>query len=207
MRTVRSVRYLLAFASVLLVALILNLGLPTSRGQLPADQQKGQPHPHPQPRPAPPVVKVDGNTVTVSSSQSAFPACNPADRCDPFLYPPGNNLLPTVYTNAYDSSGAEIPNTLPSTPVIPYNLHDGDPKITVINSSGDPTYTPSPQDDLRFQFDAIFIGAQKQSDATIQKSIGCALAVLEGDTPCATRAYAGFPLLHYQAGKKVQKVD
>jgi hypothetical protein len=49
--------------------------------------------------------------------------------------------LPTIYTNMFDGFGKEMPNRLPSTPDIPYNLHDGDPVVSKIDPS-------SPTDDL-----------------------------------------------------------
>jgi hypothetical protein len=218
------IRYLLAFVSgVLVLATVLNFGLQPSRGQQPANQPQRAPHPHPPLLLKPSVVTVSGSPswvnaagpttaqlVTVTTDQSLFPPCNPAENCNPFLYPPGNNLLPTVYTNAYDSTGALIPNTLPSTPTIPYNLHDSDPTVSLINPSGDPNNTPSPQDALRALFHAIWTGSQKANEKAIGTAIGCALAILEGETPpspCTPGAYKGFPLLHYKAAQKVKKVD
>src|SRR5262249_23938373 len=159
----------------------------------------------------------DGMTTTVITGPSIFPPCTPIEKCNPWLYPPGTNLLPTIYTNVYDGKGVEMPNTLPSTPLIPYNLHDGDPKITIINSSGNPTNTPSPQDDLRFVvFNAILANAQalqkgglppgelaRRTKAT-QTAIQYGLNILEGN-PITNRAYSGFPLLHYTAGARVKK--
>jgi len=214
MRPTPSLRYLLVCASALsLITAILHFGAWTSLGQPTGNQQPQAPtpqkgrHPYPQPQPAPSQVTVAGDTITVVTGQSVFPACNPPAQCDPFTNPPGANLLPTFYTNVYDSAGNEIPNTLPSTPIIPYNLHDGDPKVTVINPSGDPTNTPSPQDDLRFLFNAILVNAQTRKDAAIQTAITCALNILEGEKTCGDRSYSGLPLLHFEAGKKVKRVD
>src|SRR5205809_269301 len=92
-------------------------------------------HPHPQMRPGPSIMTTIGDTSYVSTGQSLFPESNP------FKYPPGTNFLPTIYTNMFDGFGKEMPNTLPSTPDVPYNLHDGDPIVSKI----DPT---SPTDDL-----------------------------------------------------------
>src|SRR3989442_5114925 len=92
-------------------------------------------HPHPQIRPAPSTMTKIGNTSYVLTGQSLFP------ESDPFKYPPGTNFLPTIYTNMFDGFGKEMPNTLPSTPDIPYNLHDGDPLVNKIDPS-------SPTDDL-----------------------------------------------------------
>ncbi len=195
-----------------------------SRGQqppaAPPQVRRGQ-HPNPQPRLAPSQVSVsaDGGTTTVITDQSVFPICNPLADCDPWLHPPGTNMLPTIYTNAFDGNGVEIPNTLPSTVTIPYNLHDGDPQISIINQSGNPTNTPSPQDDLRFVvFNAILTNAQAllkggvnpnevaQKERAIQTSIQFGLDILEGN-PLPNRAYSGLPLLHYKGGEKVKVVD
>jgi len=166
-------------------------------------------------------VSPDGNTTTVSTGDSLFDKCDPPALCDPWLHPPGTNMLPTIWTNAYDTSGNEMPNTLPSTPDIPYNLHDGEPQVSKINIS-------SPQDDLKAFFNAILYQAQKlksegitQSDAAnaarhLQDAIQLGLDVLEGnpcplDAPeghaCHTRTYWGLPLLHWKAGEQVKKVE
>ncbi len=182
----------------------------------------GQPnvrHPHPQPRLAPPTQWTDGDTTYVETAEGFFPSL------DPFRYPPGTNLLPTVYTNIFDSLGHEMPNTLPSTPTEPYNLHDGEPTISPI----DPT---SPTDDLRGIFNRLAelvtgedpsgywgrCGDCMQPDAfgeplpadqidgsevTMQLQRG--VDILEGnDVP--GRAYSGLPLLHYKGPQKVRSV-
>src|SRR5215217_1208454 len=94
-------------------------------------------HLHPQPRPPQSVQRLsaDKKTTYVTTAQGIFPKSNP------FTKPPGTNLLPTIYANMFDGKGAVMPNTLPSTPKHPYNLHD-EPTVTYIN----PT---SPNDDLR----------------------------------------------------------
>src|SRR5438128_1628306 len=92
-------------------------------------------HPHPQMRLQPSTMTTIGDTSYVATGQSLFP------ESDPFKYPPGTNFLPTIYTNVFDGFGKEMPNTLPSTPDIPYNLHDGDPVVSKIDPS-------SPTDDL-----------------------------------------------------------
>ncbi|GER06628.1 hypothetical protein GCM10007972_03040 [Iodidimonas muriae] len=48
-----------------------------------------------------------------------------------------SNLLPTIYGNALDSAGNEIPNTLPSTAENPYNLHP-DPVVSVLSDDRGP---------------------------------------------------------------------
>ncbi len=213
--------------SILGAAAILSTGLQMSRGQQPCPSAY---YPHNQPHVAPSTVTVspDGLTTTVVTGQSIFPPCNPIAQCDPWLFPPGTNLLPTVYTNVCDGKGVEMPNTLPSTPSIPYNLLDSVSKPTIINPSGDPTNTLSPQDDLRFVvFNAILTNAEAlqkgnlspaqfaQRTSAIETSISFGLAMLEGNTTYQvsgktvkfTRPYAGFPLLHYTAGNRVKKVD
>jgi hypothetical protein len=230
MKIPRLFQYSLSGASILLLAAAaVYLGARTSAGQQPATSsmtcgQDKLPHPHPPLCLQASKVTVSGNTVTVVTDQSKFPAS------DPFANPPGTNLLPTVYTNAYDSTGTEVPNTLPSTPSVPYNLHDGEPTVKLINSGtgrppgkdvpcpkpgtsqtisdcGDPTNTFSPQDDLRFEcFNAILAGAKHKNDRIIGVAIAHALDILEGN-PVPNRVYSGFPLLHYKAGEKVQKVD
>ncbi len=67
---------------------------------------------------------------------------------DPFAEPPGSNFLMTVYENNRDYENREMPNTLPSTPENPYNLHDG----PVLTQEIDPT---SPDDDLDMIIDKI----------------------------------------------------
>src|SRR5262249_3588679 len=170
-------------------------------------------HPHPQPRPAMSQVLVspDGSTTTVIPGISVFPACNPDTRCDPFLYPPGTNFLPTIYTNTFDGKGVIMENTLPSTPTIPYNLHDGEPKISLINNT-------SPQDDLHSFFNAILVNAEAlekgtaknvaQAESAIERAIQGGIDILEGNPNpgLKDRAYIGFPLLHYKV-EKVRKVD
>lgn len=57
------------------------------------------------------------------------------------LQPVGQNQLPFVDSNLFDSNGAEMANTLPSRPGSPFNLLDG----PVVTSAIDRT---SPKDDL-----------------------------------------------------------
>src|SRR5260370_23641429 len=86
-------------------------------------------------RPQPSIATTIGNATYVTTGQSLFP------ESDPFKYPPGTNFLPTIYTNMFDGFGKEMPNTLPSTPDVPYNLHDGEPVVSKIDPA-------SPTDDL-----------------------------------------------------------
>jgi len=154
-------------------------------------------HPYPQPQLPPSTQTTIGNTTTVVTGVTFF---SPSQ---PFLNPPGTNFLPTLYTNVFDGNGKEMPNTLPSTPTIPYNLHDGQPVVSRIN----PT---SPTDDLRNIFGLVMrkagTAAQNAFDANaIKQAIQRGLDILEGN-PIPNRAYSGFPLLHYTGPEKVKRV-
>lgn len=162
-------------------------------------------HPHPQMRPSPSIMTTVGNTSYVLTGQSLFP------ESDPFKYPPGTNFLPTIYTNMFDGFGKEMPNTLPSTPDVPYNLHDGAPVISKI----DPM---SPTDDLLTVLElarylpptarpAKTSASLKKtaSDEEIKRRIQLGLDILEGN-PIPNRVYSGLPLLHYQGPEKCRKV-
>lgn len=156
-------------------------------------------HPYPQPRLKPSSVTRSGDTIFVETGESLFP--RPA--VDPFTLPPGTNFLPTVYTNMFDGNGVEMPNTLPSTPSNPYNLHDGNPVVTDIN----PT---SPTDDLRAVFElAGRLAAKPTREAeeveALRKAIQRGLDVLEGN-PLPDRVYSGIPVLHYVGPDKVKQV-
>jgi SCO1/SenC len=153
------------------------------------------------------VTEPDDHTTQVVTSTSTFP------ESDPWVQPPGSNMLPTIYTNTYGSDGVEIPNTLPSTPVIYYNLHVDEPKVTLINNT---PVAPSPQDDLKAYFTAIVAQAtilrdggpgSDQALTNLQTSIEGALDVLEGNPTKASRAYSGLPLLHWKSGSDIKVVD
>jgi cytochrome oxidase Cu insertion factor (SCO1/SenC/PrrC family) len=156
-------------------------------------------HPHPQPIPPPGTqTTLPDGTIAVSTSPSLFP------QSYPFQDPPGTNLLPTVYTNLFDSAGNEIPNTLPSTPTVPYNLHDGSPQVSTIN----PT---SPTDDLQRLFSTLPARCRKadgespEADA-IRRALQMGIDILEGN-PIPDRVYSGLPLLHYVGPLKKKKVE
>jgi hypothetical protein len=156
-------------------------------------------HPYPQPCPPGSTMTTSGDTTTVTTGLSVFP--EPA--VDAFTLPPGTNFLPTIYTNMFDGFGVEMPNTLPSTPSNPYNLHDGDPVVTDINAN-------SPTDDLRAVFDGVMrLAAKPQKEdaevATMRRYIQRGIDILEGN-PVQDRAYSGLPLLHYMGPTKVKKV-
>ncbi|PZR84938.1 MAG: hypothetical protein DLM68_11750, partial [Hyphomicrobiales bacterium] len=176
-------------------------------------------HPHPQPQMKVPYQRDEGPDLTcVETCQGIFL------EIDPFLYPPGTNLLPTVYTNVFDSLGNEVPNTLPSTPKRPYNLHDCDPVVTSLT----PDQKRSPTDDLQDILNAaprILTGLSYREywgtygDCTKPNDAGAPLPedqidragllaqvqsgidILEGNA-VPSRVYSGFPLLHYNGGEK-----
>lgn len=149
------------------------------------------------------------------TGESYFPKSNPFD----YTTFPGTNFLPSVFTNNFDSGGVEMPQTLPSTPRIPYNLHLTDPQVYEIN----PT---SPEQDLEAVFDGIAAdvaemdGLRRDPERTaaslvseidlIQEGLlrraSFGIDVLEGN-PVENRAYSGFPLLHYTGPEKVKKVE
>jgi len=117
----------------------------------------------------------------------------------------------------FDGFGREMPNTLPSTPDVPYNLHDGDPVVSKI----DPT---SPTDDLlavlesvkrlppnpvqRVRTAKITAGAKQTSasDEEIKRTIQRGLDILEGNPIKDRPYYSGLPLLHYKGPEKCKKV-
>lgn len=175
-------------------------------------------HPHPQPHLGVPEQETKGDTTYVTTCPGIF------SELDPFCYPPGTNNLPTIYTNVFDSSGKEIPHTLPSTPQEPYNLHDGEPDVTKI----EPT---SPTDDLYETFahlaDTIIgvsahsywakfgdctqvevgdtLSGQQIDAAHVKAHLQRAIDILEGN-PVPDRVYSGFPLLHYNGPHKIKAV-
>jgi len=150
----------------------------------------------------------DGMTTFLSSSPAVFP---PGDSFG--LNPP--NMLPTRYENAETCRGNPIPNTLPSTPEHPYNLHD-DPLVTAIDST-------SPTDDLDWimdQLEAILEPQEKckkrdDDCSRVNRSDVGSLArmgvdIIEGNPLSGRlqgRVYEGFPLLHYLGGLKTKSVD
>jgi hypothetical protein len=169
-------------------------------------------HPYPQPWPMASTETTTGcpgpgcKTV-VATGQGIFPPSNP------FNYEtfPGTNFLPTVYTNAFDSQGHEMINTLPSTPDVPYNLQDGDPVVSQINQT-------SPEDDLKNIFDQVLrllAGERDKSglealdrkydDEAVRAGLRLANDILEGN-PVPGRAYSGLPLLHYTGPEKIKQV-
>lgn len=143
-------------------------------------------------------VSADGKTTTLTTPPPVFP------EGDSFG-PHPTNLIPTKYENAETCRGNEIPNTLPSTPDNPYNLHD-DPVVTPINKT-------SPTDDLDAIMDKLEKIAAKKGKANPRKVARLAqdaIDIIEGN-PLSSRlpgrVYEGFPLLHYLGGLKTKSVD
>jgi hypothetical protein len=180
----------------------------------------------------PSTITKEGDVIIVTTGKSLFPEPDES----PFELPPGTNFLPTVYTNMFDASGKEMPNTLPSTPTIPYNLHEGEPVVTLIDKT-------SPTDDLESIFALLlFVVCQDSAISDPKLFHECAannvlvrtrwnalgkltndlgvdpvkplqlqliqlgLDILEGN-PIRNRVYSGFPLLHYKGPKKLGKVE
>ncbi len=161
-------------------------------------------HPHPQPRPPASTIQLSQNNgisvLDVSTGHGCFA------EVDPYLNPPGTNFLPTIFTNAFDGNGKEMPNTLPSTPDVPYNLHEGEPVVSRINPA-------SPTDDLVEVFDHVQFRTDKAKKGPLTEADIKAMAnnlkrgidVIEGN-PIPDRRYSGLPLLHYKGPGKVKKV-
>jgi hypothetical protein len=164
-------------------------------------------HPGPQPRPGPSFQQTVGDTTYVTTPEGQFPAQNP------FTQPPGSNFLLTDYRNAFDGTGAEMPNTLPSHPDNPWNLHvpfpDGSPVLT---TPIDPT---SPSQLLHEYLTRIRGESQNNCGGGKMPARGGppgygskidrAIDVLEGN-PMPAYVWSGFPLLHYTGPLKVQQV-
>ncbi|PKM13218.1 MAG: hypothetical protein CVV13_02240 [Gammaproteobacteria bacterium HGW-Gammaproteobacteria-3] len=165
-------------------------------------------HPGTQPRPGPSAqsLSADGVTTTVITPEGHFPPQNPFDE------PPGSNFLMTVYENARDFNGDEMPNTLPSTPDGRYNLHDGPVLTEAINKT-------NPSEDLDAVID-FFENSHNNAQSFFEKNnIGNyvrnrgvdklmaqrGIDILEGNK-IKDRAYSGFPMLHYNGPNKIKKV-
>ena len=152
-------------------------------------------HPHPQAAMQPSTLSCNGNVFHVCTGTSLFAPSRP------FVDPPGTNFLPTVYTDLYDAAGNQVPNTLPSTPTVPYNLLDGEPEIHRINPV-------SPTNDLRTIFDLMLRAPQFTEDPdrdSVRRAIQRGIDILEGN-PIPDRVYSGFPVLHYKGPEKLKQV-
>ena len=157
-------------------------------------------HPCPQPQLGETKQTTVGNVTTIITPETFLPE----PERSPMIVPPGTNLLPNVFTDAYDSLGERMCNTLPSTPAIPYNLHDGEPIVTEIN----PT---SPSEDLTKIFgETLRLSATapgSPGDAgEIIRNLTMGIDILEGNE-VENRVYSGFPLLHYNGPEKVKTVE
>lgn len=143
------------------------------------------------PTPNPLTFKDDNVTIVVNTATSLYA---PSDARDPVP----TNLCQTVYQEVRSrrtdgSAGPPIPNSLPSTPENPYNLHP-DPAMPEMI---DPR---SPSDDFR----AIFRKLRKAVEAgqsPNQADIQFAIDILEGHP--VDREYSGFPMLHYTGGQRI----
>lgn len=191
-------------------------------------------HPHPQPRPAQSQVSFtqEGGipVAHIDTGHGCFA------ESDPYQNPPGTNFLPSIWTNAFDGTGAEMPNTLPSTPTVPYNLQDGKPVVSGIcdsQNAGDcPPIPPSdlyqvgpnvkssfrsPTDDLMDIFDQVQCKWNKQTsknDCSFDKKLDPGTISqnfqrgidILEGNPIPNRLYSGLPLLHYKGPEKVRAV-
>ncbi len=173
-----------------LLSILVTFGITTANAAHPI----GHPGPQPFPGPSQQILSADGKTTVVTTPEGQHTAQ------DPFANPPGSNHLETVFENMRDHLGNEMPNTLPSTPSNPYNLH-ADPVVTSINKT-------SQQDDLA----RIFKTLKSQLDSNPRNRsidhtlVQLGLDILEGN-PIQNRAYSGFPLLHYNGPLKAKKVE
>ncbi len=142
--------------------------------------------PHPQPLPGPSIqtLSPDGITTTVVTQPSPLP--------------PGHNFLMTQFSNAFDSTGAMMPNTLPSMPGVPFNLMTP-PVVSPINPH-------SPSQELDHIFKTVMRDAAKgrrANPALIHRGI----AILEGDPLPDNPTYNGFSLLNYTGPERIKAVQ
>ncbi len=142
------------------------------------------PHPQPKPGPSMQTLSSDGITTTVVTPESPLPA--------------GQNFLMTQDSNAYDSTGAMMPNTEPSRPGLPFNLMST-PVVTKIDPE-------SPSEDLDRIFHKVMSQAKHQQPvdrALLQRGI----SILEGDSLPDAPLYNNFALLHYTAPDRIKQVQ
>ncbi|MDH5479806.1 MAG: hypothetical protein OEX11_03495 [Nitrosomonas sp.] len=146
------------------------------------------------PTPNPLEFKDDNLTIVVNTADSLHP---PSDARDPLP----TNVCQTVYEEVHSrrtdgSAGPPIPNSLPSTPENPYNLHPE----PVVEMGINPL---SPTDDLKSVIGSLrhaFNGGTSPMDA-----VEFGLDILEGNP--IDREYSGMPLLHYNGPEKVVHVE
>ncbi len=141
-------------------------------------------HPNPEPRPgfSTTTLSADGKTTFVVSPESTRPV--------------GDNKIPYLESNIFDGAGVEMVNTLPNTPTVDFNLHDG----PVVESDIENT---SPSQDLRDVFKDV---GEAAAEGTVdQFLIQFGLDILEGNP--ISRVYSGIPVLHYKGPEKVSVVQ
>ncbi|MDE2154993.1 MAG: hypothetical protein KGJ32_03735 [Xanthomonadaceae bacterium] len=180
------------------LTVLLTIGAGGAMAQVAPPPADRMPQPMPPPSAWTRTDSADGMTTYYTTPTSNFP------ESDPWVNP--TNLLPTVYADVLAANGVPIPNTLPSTPEHPYNLHD-DPVVQHINGT-------SPADDLAAIFQSWYRTGPGQhegegstydprnfSRGALQRGID----ILEGN-PVPDRVYSGMPMLHYNAPSEVGQV-
>lgn len=144
-------------------------------------------HPGPEPRPG----LSTQTTTTLPDGTLLTTVVTPESR-RPVL----DNELPYVQSNMFDSNGNEMEDTLPHTPNVPFNLHDGEVQISDIPRT-------SPSDDLHEVLDGVLLAAQ--FGAVDQGLIQFGIDILEGNP--IDRVYSGMPMLHYTGPEKIRRVE
>lgn len=171
----------------------------------------------------------NGKTWVYQTPTTHHPQSKPFQTSEP------TNLLPTTYERMIDSGGDRIPNTLPSTPEDPYNLHpepevsEIDPRsprwdlnmiINELKGAVDPEHrravnkqfykngTGVPSDPRRGRVERKGQDAGKTEPLTGRidmERVEFAIDILEGNP--IDRTYSGMALLKYKGPEKVKKVD
>ncbi len=147
-------------------------------------------HPCAQPEPGVSMRTTTGGLTTIVTPPGQHPSVDNTEN------PPGSNFLLTVYENNRDYENREMPNTMPSTPDNPYNLHDG----PVLTESIDPR---SPDDDLDMIIDELEAAAKDDGDAD-SDLVQFGIDILEGNP--IDRAYSGLGMLHYTGALDITTV-
>lgn len=179
------------------VALVLGMGLTVG-----TSARAEHPGPQPIPGPSSQTLSADGITTFVVTPEGHFQAQNNEE------HPPGTNFLNNVYENIRTMSGVEMPNTLPSTPDVTYNLHDGpvfaqhiDPRspFTELKRIIEFLKTPARANNNRDNAGLRRLSLQRQEIQT-------AIDILEGN-PLPGMSFSGFPMLHYNGPLKYKEVQ
>lgn len=136
-------------------------------------------------------------TTTVVTPQGQYPAVDNQD------HPPGTNFLNTIYGNARTMMGVEQVNTLPSTPTVTYNLHDG--PVTARPISKKSPFTELDRI-IRILEDPGNVNADNAKVNMHRKEIQNAIDILEGN-PMNGVSFSGFPMLHYNGPLKHKTVE